>query len=82
MLLSSGANLTGGMGQGPGQEVQPSQLEQQEEVLLRALEMAQCMEGLVTQAWPPEFTLQNLWWKGNGLPCVCMLCTGTCGIVN
>lgn len=57
MLLSSGANLTGGMGQGPGREVQPSQLEQQEEVLLRALEMAQWMEGLVTQAWPPEFTL-------------------------
>lgn len=44
------------MGQGPGREVQPSQLEQQEEVLLRALEMAQWMEGLVTQAWPPEFT--------------------------
>lgn len=56
MLLSSGATLTGGMGQGPGREVQPSQLEQQEEVLLRALEMAQWMEGLVTQAWPPEFT--------------------------
>lgn len=49
MLLSSGANLTGGMGQGPGREVQPSQLEEHEEVLLRALEMAQWVEG----EWAP-----------------------------